>query len=407
MDMNGLDRGKATDDPAKDGLGVAQHDSPWGGAEAVPAPREVDPPPPGDAAAEAPPGDPPVPAKPQDAAPPAPNPWHHSRPGRAARPARRGATAPGTIAVAGLVRRLGRIPVPHLRPPLGTAWTPWLGGALVLLWLGTTSLHPVGPQEQAIVSTFGAWGPALGPGVAVSWPWPIGAARVEDVTTVRRLSLPEGEGEHEHLILTRDAGLVDLGYDVRWRISDLRRHAAGLADPAATLRLAADTAMRATLAGMDFPAVMGGGQVGSGHEALGHEAARRLQALLDQYQAGIMIDGVDIRRADPPARVADGLRAVAAARTEAGTEAAQAKSWSQQWIVHAQGEAGAFDQVYAQYRRAPDITRRQMYYATMDRVLGQSDKVIVDAPGTTTTLPPFAAPGAEPPPHNAKAGDGR
>jgi membrane protease subunit HflK len=265
-----------------------------------------------------------------------------------------------------------------------------------------TSLHQVGPQEQAIVSTFGAWGPAQGPGVALCWPWPIGAAKVEDVTTVRRLSLPEGEGEH--LILTRDAGLVDLGYDVRWRISDLRRHAQGLADPDTVLRLAADTAMRATLAGMDFSAAMGGGRAGSEHGALGHEAARRLQALLDRYQAGIIIDGIDIRRVDPPARVADSLRAVAAARTEAATEAAQANSWAHQWIVHAQGEAGAFDQVYAQYRRAPDITRRQMYYATMERVLAQGDKVIVDAPGTTMTLPPLAAPGAEPP--AAKAGDG-
>jgi len=397
MTMNGLDRGKATDGPAKDGLGVTQHDSPWGGGEAVPALREVDSPSSGEA--DGPSVEAPAPAEPQDAAPSTPGPWHHSRPGRGDRPDRRGAKAEGTIAVAGLLRRLGRIPVPHLRPPLGPSWIPWLGGALALLWLGTTSLHWVGPQDQAIVSTFGAWGPAQGPGVALSWPWPIGTARIEDATSVRRLSLPEGEGEH--LVLTRDAGLVDLGYDVRWRIGDLRRHAQGLADPDATLRLAADTAMRATLAGIDFSTAMAGG----GRDALGHEAARRLQALLDRYQAGLVIDGIDIRRIDPPARVADGLRAVAAARTEAATEAAQASSWASQWIVHAQGEAGAFDQVYAQYRRAPDITRRQMYYATMERVLAQSDKVIVDAPGTTTTLPPLGAPGAEPA-KTAKAGDG-
>jgi membrane protease subunit HflK len=397
MNMSGLDRDKATDGPANDGVGVAQQDSPWVGGEAVPALREGDAPPSGPAVAETAPG---APADPHDAAPPAPGPWHHSRPRRAARLDRSGATAPWSIAVAGLIGRLGRIPIPPLRPPLVRSWLRGLGAAVVLAWLGTTSLHPVGPREQAIVSTFGAWGPAQGPGLALSWPWPIGAAQIEDVTTVRRLSLPEGEGEH--LILTRDAGLVDLGYDVRWRIGDLRKAAQGLADPDAMLRLAADTAMRATLAGIDFSAAMAGG----GHDALGREAARRLQALLDRYQAGIVIDGIDIRRVNPPARVADGLRAVAAARTEASTEASQAQSWARQWIVHAQGEAGAFDQVYAQYRRAPDITRRQMYYATMERVLAQSDKVIVDAPGTIATLPPLAAPGAEPPGHAGKAGDG-
>jgi membrane protease subunit HflK len=227
----------------------------------------------------------------------------------------------------------------------------------------------------------------LGPGLALSWPWPLGSAHVVDVTSVRHLPLPDGDGEH--LLLTRDGGLVDLAYDVRWRIRDLRRHDLGLADPDALLERAADTAMRASVAGSDFSAIMGAGRAG-----LGRRAAQRLQALLNRDQAGIVIDGVDIRRLDPPARFADTLRAVTAARNDAATEATQAQSWSRQLIVHAQGEAGAFDKVYAQYRQSPDVTRRQMYYATMERVLSQSDKVIVDAPGTVTALPPLPGPDA-------------
>lgn len=397
--MSGLDTGKATEGPANDGLGVAKHDSPWGGPEAVsaavpaavPAAREAEPVAADD---ETPVADAPV-AKP---APRPASPWHHSRPKRAARrPVRKGATAFGSMAAFGLLRHLGQISLPHFSPPPGKVWAPWLGGALVLLWLGTTSLHRVGPHEQVIVSTFGATGPTLGPGLVVSWPWPIGSAHVTDVTSVRHLVSPDGE----HLMLTRDGGLVDLAYDVRWRISDLRRHDLGLADPAATLRLAAETAMRATVADRDFPAAIGGGR-----DALGHVAARLLQVLLDRDQAGIVVDGIDIRRADPPAHVADALRAVAAARSDAATEAMQAQSFSRQLIVHAQGEAGAFDKIYAQYRLAPEVLRREMYYATMERVLSQSDKVIVDAPGTVTTLPVLAAPTGEAPANVAKAGNG-
>jgi len=292
-----------------------------------------------------------------------------------------------TIASGSLARQIRTLRVPGIRPPLGRSWLPWLGGAAVVVWLGATSLHPVGAHEQAIVVTAGAWGQAQGPGLAVSWPWPVGSAMIEDVTSVRHLVMPDGEPDH--LMMTRDGALIDVAYDVRWRIGDMREHALSLADPDAALRLAAENAMRATVAGMDFagPALMG-----SGRETLGHDAAGRLQALLDHDHAGISVTGIDIRRADPPARVADALRAVTAARSDADAEALQAHSWSRQLVATAQGEAGAFDKVYEQYRHAPDVIRRQMYYATMERVLAQSDKVIVDAPGTTIAMPAPANP---------------
>jgi membrane protease subunit HflK len=289
-----------------------------------------------------------------------------------------------TLVSTRLLRQLRQFPMPQLQPPLGASWLPWLAGAAVALWLGITMLHPVGADEQAIVETAGAWGPALGPGLAVSAPWPIGTARIENVTRLRHLAMPDG-GITTPAMLTGDGMLVDVAYDVRWRIRDLRRHALGLADPDATLRLAAESAMRAAVARVDFGRLMG--RDGSAAVALGADAARHLQVLLDRNQAGVAIDGIDVRRADPPARVAQAMQAVVAARDDAAIEATQAQSWSHQVIVHAQGEAGAFDKVYEQYRRAPAVTRRQMYYATMERVLAQSDKVIVDAPGTTATLP--------------------
>ena len=381
--MSGLDRGKATDGPSKDGLGAAQQDSPWGGTEPVPAPQD------GDNLVPGPAEKVPVAAV---VAPRAPNPWRHSRPRRSAQPSRRGATSRGLVAV---LRRLG---VGGLSA-LTARWGGWLAGALVLAGLGTTSLHAVGPHDQALVSTLGVWGEAHGPGLVVTWPAPISSVRIDDVTTMRHLTPPDSRGEH--LMMTRDGGLVAVVYDVRWHIRDLRRYALGLAAPDATLRQAADDALRTAVAQSDAAQAMG-----TSRETVGHRAAALLQAMLDGYQSGIAIDGLDLRRADPPVRVADALRAVSAARNEALSELDQAKNWSRQWITHAQGEAGAFDEVYAQYRNAPDITRRQMYYATMERVMAQSDKVIVDAPGTITQLPPLSPPAAEPPQHSARGGDG-
>jgi membrane protease subunit HflK len=246
----------------------------------------------------------------------------------------------------------------------------------------------VGPREQAIVATAGAWGPVQGPGLAVSWPWPVGTVRIENVAAVRHLAFPEGAAEN--LMLTRDGALVDLAWDLRWRVVDLRRHALALADPAAALPVAAEAAMRGTVAGMDLAEIAGIAADGGAPVArapLAQRAAQRLQAMLDRYGAGIVIDGIDLRRAGPPARVADAWRSVAAARNEAVNEAVQAQSWARQTIVRAEGDAAAFDKVDELYRRAPGVTRRQIYYATMERVLGQSDKVIVDAPGTVIQMP--------------------
>ncbi len=390
--MSGLDTGKATEGPKSDGLGVATHDSARSGAEATPAAREID----GEPSATAEIIVPVTPdtVQPVKAVPRTASPWRHSR---KLRGARRTMRKPGARAQPAWIERLGAIPMPAIP---GSVWLPWLGGALALVWVGATSLHPVGAHEQAIVTSPGAASPALGPGLAVSWPWPIGSAHVEDVTSVRHLALPDGDGEH--LLLTRDGALVDLAYDVRWRIRDLRRFEQNLADPARTLPLAAQTAMRASVAETDFATALG-----TGRDTLAQGAARRLQAMLDAWQAGIVIDAVDIRRVDPPARLADALRTVAAARNDAATEATEARSWSHQLIVHAQAEASAFDRIEAQYRLAPAVIRRQMYYATMERVLSQSDKVIVDAPGVSTTLPPLAAPAADATGHGAKAGDGR
>ena len=106
-----------------------------------------------------------------------------------------------------------------------------------------------------------------------------------------------------------------------------------------------------------------------------------MQQTLDAYRAGVVIQGVAIKQADPPAAVNDAFKEVTAAQQEAGSYINQANAYALQLRQKAQGEATAFDKVYDQYQLAPDVTKRRMYYETMERVLQKVDKTIIEAPG--------------------------
>jgi membrane protease subunit HflK len=112
-----------------------------------------------------------------------------------------------------------------------------------------------------------------------------------------------------------------------------------------------------------------------------------MQKVLDAYRSGILIQGVDIKKVDPPAKVVDAFKEVLAAQQDAQSDVNRAQAWAQQTTARAQGDATAFDKVYEQYKLAPEVTRRRMYYETMERVLSQTDKVIVETPGVTPYLP--------------------
>src|SRR5213076_2988001 len=112
-----------------------------------------------------------------------------------------------------------------------------------------------------------------------------------------------------------------------------------------------------------------------------------MQRVLDGYRSGIQIQGIAIRQADPPAEVNDAFKQVTAAQQDAKSYINQANSYALQITAKSQGDAAAFDKVYEQYKLAPDVTRRRMYYETMEQVLSKVDKTIVEAPGVTPYLP--------------------
>ncbi len=263
----------------------------------------------------------------------------------------------------------------------GKSWMPLIAGGVALLWIFSTSAHQLGSTEEGVVTTFGKYSRTIGSGVSITAPWPIQSVDVVDVTSIKRETIPEGEAEK--LMLTSDQNLVDLSYLVRWNIKNLKLYKFQLEDPSDTVKEVAEAAMRASVAEVALNGVMGG----AGRGQIEQNVRQRMQTVLDAYRSGVLVQGVEIKKADPPEKVIDAFQKVTAAQQDAQRDLSNAQAWAQQKIASAQGEAANFDKVYGQYKLAPEVTRRRMYYETMERVLSNNDKVVVEANGVTPYLP--------------------
>jgi membrane protease subunit HflK len=265
--------------------------------------------------------------------------------------------------------------------PDGKSWTPVIIFVVAIGWLAMSSVHFVQPKEQGIVTTFGKYSKTLQPGTNFSAPWPFQSVQVEQVSTIRSNRIPEG-GEQK-LILTGDQNLVDLSYLIRWNIKDLKQYRFQLADPDETVKEVAEAAMRASVAERTLDETFSG----AGRAEIEQRVRTRMQAILDAYRSGIAVQGVEIAKTDPPAEVNEAFKDVTVAEQDADAAVNTARGTAQQILERAQGETIAFDKVYEEYRQAPEVTRRRLYYETMERVLSQTDKTIVESGGVTTYLP--------------------
>ena len=353
------------------GLAMAGRKSPWGGGSDAP----------GDTP-EAPGGTPPVdPARGEGPR----NPWLPPA-GDGGEPPRRSASIEDIFRSRTGARRSGggggagggfpRLP----DRPDGKSWLPLIASGVVGVWLVVSSFHQIGPKEEGIVTTLGKYSRTIDSGISLTLPWPIQSVAITDVTSIRRDTIPEGEAEK--LMLTGDQNLVDLSYLVRWNIKDLKLYTFQLAEPDQTVKEVAEAAMRASISEMTLTDAMG-----SGRAEVEQKVRERMQAILDAYRSGILIQGVEIKKADPPVQVVDAFKEVAAAQQDAQSAVNRAQAWAQQLTARAQGEAAEFDKVYEQYKLAPQVTRQRMYYETMERVLSKTDKTIVEAQGVQTYLP--------------------
>jgi modulator of FtsH protease HflK len=298
-----------------------------------------------------------------------------------------------------------------------------IGLVLVALW-GFSGFYRVEPDEVGIVLRFGKYvGGEVPPGLNYHLPYPIetaltppalrvnkmdiGMRPVEDMrrgTSVREL--PE-----ESLMLTGDENIVDVEFSVLWRIKPnaVGDYLFNVQNPEATVKAVAESAMREVIGQSNIQPVITGARdtIASGVQDL-------MQKTLDSYHAGILVQQVQLQKADYPAQVIDAFRDVQAARsdlertqTEAQTYANRvvpeargraakiiqdAQAYREQAVADAKGQTSRFLQIYEQYKKAPDVTRQRMYLETMEHILGGTDKTIIDTggqpgPGVVPYLP--------------------
>ncbi|MEO5973076.1 MAG: FtsH protease activity modulator HflK [Sphingomicrobium sp.] len=251
---------------------------------------------------------------------------------------------------------------------------------LVLLWLLFTTMHRIAPEERGVVTRFGRYSHTLGPGIGLTLPSPIDQVRKIDVENIRNIDL--GTAGTETLMLTGDQNIIDIAYSVRWNIRDPELYLFELAQPDETIRQVAESAMRAAVSRVSL-----NDAIGEGRGDIETQVSEIMRQVLDSYRAGVRIQGVAIKQADPPNAVNDAFKEVTAAQQEAQSYVNQARAYALQLTAKAQGEATSFDKVYEEYRLAPGVTRRRMYYETMERVLSKVDKTIIETPGVTPYLP--------------------
>lgn len=276
----------------------------------------------------------------------------------------------------------------------------------VSLW-AFSSFYRVQTNEKSVEFLFGR-AVAVGTEGLNFAPWPFVTAEVVSVTNERVTEIGTGRSGpmDSGLMLTRDQNIVDMEYQVVWNISDPEKFLFNLADPGDTIRAVAESAMRDIIARSELAPILN-----RDRGTIASDLKDAVQRTLDAYQSGINVVRVNLDRADPPMEVIDAFREVQAAqqerdrlekeadayanrvlanaRGEAAAMLEQAEGYRAQAVNVAQGEAARFNSVYEEYVKAPEVTRRRMYLETMEKVLGDVDKIILNEGGEGSNIVPY------------------
>ena len=269
------------------------------------------------------------------------------------------------------------------------------GLAAIALW-GFMSFYTVKPEESSVELFLGEYSGGGDEGLNFA-PWPFVTAEIVQTTGQRTTDIGSGAGGEmdNGLMLTRDQNIVDIQFQVVWNIKDPAKYLFNLADPDDTIKAVSESAMRDIIARSELAPVLN-----RDRGLIASDLQIAVQTTLDSYDAGINVVRVNFDRADPPREVIDAFREVQAAQQErdrlekeadayankvtagARGQAAQLKEESEayraQVVNNAEGEASRFLSVYAEYIKAPEVTRKRMYLETMEKVLGGMNKVILD-----------------------------
>lgn len=264
---------------------------------------------------------------------------------------------------------------------------PWVLAGTALALALTTSLHVLEEGQSGSVSTLGRYSRSIGPGLNVTLPWPVETVSLHGGGS-GGVDLPGGEGEN--LLLTRDGELIDIAFKLRWQVSDPRRFSRAFVDPDATIRSLAAAEVRAGVAELTFDEISNGQR----QSELQQRVGGRVQRAFDALGAGVKIDGIEITRARAPARLSETAKRIAGVRQESDRLRKQAEDWANETRASARAEASDFNKVYEQYRLAPEVIRKRMYYETMERVLRNNGHIVVGGDAAQARTPKPSQSGA-------------
>ena len=285
---------------------------------------------------------------------------------------------------------------------------------LLLIWLAS-GFYRVLPDEQGVVLQFGKYIKTTQPGLNYHIPWPVERVFTPKVTKINRIDVgyrqsPDSrvtairDVEEESLMLTGDENIVDIDFSVFWLINDAGAFLFNVQAPEQTIKSAAETAMRE---------VIGQGRIQSilteGRTDIENKTGVLIQEILDDYKTGITITQVQTQKADPPSQVIDAFRDVQAARAdlerqrneaeayandiiprargEAEQILQQAEGYRQKVIADSEGKAARFLSIQNEYAKAPNVTKKRIFYETMEDVFSDMDKVIIDKSSGDTVVP--------------------
>ena len=288
---------------------------------------------------------------------------------------------------------------------------------IILLGVWAASgLYRVLPDEQGVVLRFGKFVKTTQPGLNYHIPLPVERVLTPKVTKVNRIDVgfrPASDTgrtsgvadvDEESLMLTGDENIVDINYSVFWVIKDAQNFLFNIQSPVETIKATSETAMREVIAKSPIQSILT-----EGRSKIEVEVQTIMQGILDEYQSGIEITQVQTQQADPPSQVIDAFRDVQAARAdrerskneaeayandviprargEAEQVLQQAEAYKKEVVAKAEGEASRFLAIYNEYKSAKQVTQERMYLETMEKVLADIDKVIIDKNSGSGVVP--------------------
>lgn len=260
---------------------------------------------------------------------------------------------------------------------------------LLLGLLGWDMVYRIDPAERGIVMRFGQYVTTLQPGPSIRFPRPIEEVIKVNVERIQTLTA-------DSAMLTEDENIVDVELAVQYRIKDAQSYLFKIADPDVSVQRVTESAIRDIIgqSTLDFVITEGRAEIATSAQTL-------IQEILDVYQSGIEVTSVNMQPAKPPEEVKaafdDAIKAredeqrkineaeayrnevVERAAGEAARIRLESDGYKESVISQADGEAQRFNQLYAEYVKAPEVTRRRIYLEAIEEVMSESSKVILDS----------------------------